>query len=234
MILSLGDIISRSSEMAGGRKDWAPSDISFYVNAAYMEVIGRARFRGMDAIAIQSTQTGENKYALPADFDYDKTVRAEWRSNSSGTSPSTDSNTAMLMKKNVFQLEEMHWGSDQSYTTPQFYGIYADAIQIWPTPTSAWSLVMHYNAKPMPLVESVDTLAVDDRWHLAVLYKTVALLEASRGDREAEQVANARYAQYASGQPNSDALTQQARYGAAASFPQEYFGGSSSGRGGVW
>lgn len=232
MIFSLQDLISRSSEMAGGRKDWDVSTISFYANAAYMEVVGRARFRGMDAVAIQSTQTGENKYALPADFDYDKIVRAEWRSNSSSTAPSTNSNTAVLMKRNQLQMEQMHWGSDQSYTTPQFYSVYADAVQIWPTPTSSWSLIMHYNAKPMPLVRSVDTMAIDDRWHMAVLFKTVALLEAARGDREAEQIANARYVQYANGQPNSDALAQQARYGAAASFPREYFGGGP-GFGGV-
>ena len=82
MILTLGDIISRSSEMAGGRKDWSPSDISYYANLAYTEVIGRARFRGMDAIAVQSTMTGENKYALPPDFDYEKVLRATWSSSS--------------------------------------------------------------------------------------------------------------------------------------------------------
>lgn len=224
MIFNLQDLISRSSEMAGGRKDWDVSTVSFYANAAYMEVVGRARFRGMDAMAVQSTQTGENQYQLPADFDFEKVVRAEWRQNPSSSAPSTNSNTAVLMKKNQLQFEQMHWGSDQSISEPQFYSIYADSLQVWPTPTSAWSLVMHYNAKPMPLVESTDTMVIDDRWHMAVLFKTVALLEAARGDREAEQVANSRYAQYASGQPSSDALTQQARYGAAGSFPREYFG----------
>ncbi len=234
MILTLGQIISRSSEMAGGRKDWEPSDISYYANLAYTEVIGRARFRGMEAIAIQSTVTGENKYALPPDFDYDKTLRATW-SSSSQTTPSQNSNQLVLMKRNMLQLEDLAWSSNVSQTTPQYYTVYGDALQLWPTPTSSFSLTLHYQAKPQPLLNSFDTLVIDDRWHIAVLLKTVALLEASRGDVQAEAIANGRYGAYVNGQPNADALNQQARYGAAASFPREYFGyGGSLSNGGWW
>lgn len=225
MILTLGDLISRATEMAGGRTDWTPSDVSFYANLAYQDVLGRARFRGLEAIAVQSTETGENKYGLPTDFDYEQTVRVTWRSASSATTSSTVSYQAVLMKRNTLQLEQLErTSSGASSQFPTYYAVYGDALQLWPTPSSAMSLTVHYHAKPQPLMLSTETLVVDDRWHPAVLFKTVEYLESSRGDRQAEAVASNRFLGYVNSIPNDDALKQQARYGGAASFPREYFG----------
>ena len=70
MILSLGQVCSRATEMAGGRVDWLLSDASFYANMAAQEVSQFAGHLPKEAIAVSSTTSGENRYALPSDFDY--------------------------------------------------------------------------------------------------------------------------------------------------------------------
>ena len=63
------------------------------------------------------------------------------------------------------------------------------------------------------LVASTDTLQLDERWHVAVLYKTIELLEAARNNSEAEALARNRYLNYVSSTPNDFALRQKERTG---------------------
>ena len=64
-----------ATNFAGGRLDWALSEVSLYANAAYAEVATRINpHRTKEALAVSSTTSGGNRIALPADYDYAMTV----------------------------------------------------------------------------------------------------------------------------------------------------------------
>lgn len=229
MRLMWGEILSRATEMCGGRRDWSQSDVSFWANLAYADVCGHARFRGLESVAVLNTTEAQPSYTLPCDFDYEQVVTVAW-SNSSTTNPSAGTTQRVLMKRNPLQLEQNQnlQNSGQTGGKPYYYTVYGDAIELAPTPDSAYSMEMKYWAKPSTISLEAAYPLIDDRWHPAILFKTAEYLENSRGDIAGARAAATRYFEYVNSIPNDDALRAQARYGQAASFPVDYFYGSGS------
>lgn len=207
MILSLGNVMSRATEMAGGRMDWAASDASFYANLALGEVAQYAGHMPKEAIAVSSTTTGENKYALPADFDYPTSLVLYEGSTSTATL--SRHTTAWTLT-----ARDANWGDARDLPdsgVPTNYVLYSSWLEVYPSPTSAYSMQLRYMTKQPALVASTDTPTLDDRWHPAWLYKTVELLEASRNNVEAEAVARNRYLNYVVTIPTDRQLKQRDR-----------------------
>ena len=226
MRMTWGEILSRASEFAGARTDRTRSDISFWANVAYADVCGRARFRGVEAVAYMSTATGAEAYALPCDFDFEQVVTLSW-SNSSQTSPSAGTSSRVLMKRNALQMAQVEWNSQITGAKPYYYEIYGQTMELQPVPDSSYSLKMKYWAKPSTISLEGAYPLIDDRWHMAIVFKTVSYLENARGDVAAARVALGQFDAHVMSIPNDDALRGQSRYGQAASFPREYFGGWS-------
>src|SRR5437588_7428339 len=59
---------------------------------------------------------------------------------------------------------------------PEAYIQYGTALELWPSPNSAYSLQLRYAVKPPMLIASTDTPMLDERWHPGLLYKSVELL----------------------------------------------------------
>lgn len=212
MILTLQQIMSRATEMAGGKTDMSPSDVSLWVNLAYDEVKSRSRYRGVEAIAYSSTTSGENAYNFPTDFDFSHNLTLLLPSGS--TAASAVSEWKPLMKVSPDQVDRDGTGSGQ----PSYFVEYASWLELWPSPDSRYSLQLRYWAKAPAMVDSTDTPALDERWHPAILYKTVELLEAARGNQQAELVARNRYLSYADSTPNDNALRMQGRRGMSIAY----------------
>lgn len=207
MILSLAQCCSRATEMAGGRLDWGLSDVSFYSNLAAQEVAQQSGHIAKEAIAVSSTTSGENRYALPADFDYSTALTLFVGSNSTA-------DTSRYTTSYVLQGRDANWIDSRSLPDngiPEFYVLYNTFFELAPSPTSAYSLQLRYMARVPTLVNSSETLLLDDRWHPAWLYKTVELLEASRNNVEGEMVAHNRYLQYVATVPTDRQLKQRDR-----------------------
>jgi hypothetical protein len=203
MILSLAQLASRATEMAGGRMDWDLSNASFWINAALQEVAQVAGHYPKEAIAVSSTTSGENHYNLPTDYDY-LISAVVYQGSGSSTSlawPLTgmDANWAD------------GWDLPIYGGVPDYYVLYGTWLELYPSPSSAYSLQMRYMSKHPVLVESTQTVLLDDRWHLAVLYKSVELLEASRNNVEGEAIARNRYLNYVSTVPTDRQLKQRDR-----------------------
>ena len=205
-ILNLGVLCSRATEMAGGRLDWNLSDASFYANLALFEVAGKIGHTPKEAIAVSSTTTGENRIGLPSDFDYPISLTMFVGSNSTATT-SNSTRVVPLVQRDArwFDSQELEGGE------PEAYVYYGTAIELWPSPNSAWSLQLRYMTKNQTLVASTDTPVLDERWHPAVLYKTVELLEASRNNVEGEAMARNRYLSYMASTPTDMMLKQRDR-----------------------
>lgn len=192
-ILNLGQISSAATTFAGGRLDWQPSEVSMYVNLAYSEVKSRQGLvhTQAEAIAVSSTTSGENRIAFPADFDYPLAITM-YVGSSSTVSTSHTTRTVALQPRDARWVDAQTLASGE----PDSYVYYGTSIELFPSPNSAYSLTLRYRTQSPMLVASTDTPVVDERWHSAILYKTVAILEASRNNPEGEALANNRYLQY--------------------------------------
>lgn len=206
MILSLGQVCSRATEMAGGRVDWTLSDASFYANVAAQEVSQFAGHLPKEAIAVSSTTSGEGRYALPSDFDYSTALTLyQGSSNTSGSRMTT----AIPLKG-----QDANWADARDFPddgVPEHYVLYSTFFELYPSPNSGYSMQLRYVARQPTLIASTETLSLDDRWHPAWLYKTVELLEASRNNIEGEAMARNRYLSYVNTIPSDRQIKQRDR-----------------------
>ena len=206
MILNLGQVCSRATEIAGGRVDWSLSDASFYANMAAQEVSQFAGHLPKEAIAVSSTTSGENRYALPSDFDYSTALTLYQGSNATAGSRMT---TAIPLVG-----RDANWADSRSFPddgVPDNYVLYSTFFELYPSPNSGYSMTLRYVARQPTLITSTETLSLDDRWHPAWLYKTVELLEASRNNVEAEAMARNRYLSYVATIPSDRQIKQRDR-----------------------
>ena len=214
-VLSLGQLASRATTMAGGRMDIDLSEASFWVNAAVAEVSSRAGLMHTpkEALAISSTTSGGNRIALPTDWDYALAVTIQAGSSSTATTSHTTTLTPL-------RQVEPAWIDSQTLEidVPETYAPYSTWLELFPSPNSAYTVLLRYMTKTPTLVASTDTPVLDERWHLAVLYKTVELLHAARDDREGEAWAHNRYLNYASGTLTDRAAKQQDKRGMAVRY----------------
>lgn len=211
-MLSLGQVMSAGTTMAGGRNDFQPSEASFYANLALEQVVEAAGVNHItrEALAISSTTSGGNRIALPSDFNAPLAMTLFVGSSSTNTT-SRVTNTVPLRQMDAA------WADTQPNQygggTPHFYIWYGTWLELFPSPNSAYSIQLRYQAKQATLVQSTDTPALDARWCQAWLYKTAELLHAARDDREGEIIARGRFMNYVTLLETDTALRQKDRKG---------------------
>src|SRR2546429_5646839 len=216
-LLNLGQICSLATNFAGGRLDYALSEASLYANLAYSEVATRINaHRPLEGLAVSSTTSGGNRIAMPTDFDYSIAFTLYVPSFSTATSTGTWVIPLRLRDYRWIDAQSITGDNSVAQSTagiPEAYVVAASWLELWPSPNSAYSLQLRYMTKVPTLINSTDTLLLDERWHVAVLYKTVELLEAARNNSEHEALARNRYLSYVASTPNDFALRQRERTG---------------------
>lgn len=211
-VLTLAQVASAATRMAGGRSDWALSEVSLYANIALSEICGVIQHTPAEALALSSTTSGEARYALPQ--DYHSGIALTLYQGSSSTNTSSHYTTTIPLRQ-----RDARWVDAQPVTNtvtpgvPSDYVPYATWLELYPSPNSAYSLQLRYLAKQPVLVQSSETPFIDERWHPGWLYKTIELLEASRNNVEGEAIARNRYINYMQSQPTDRALKQRDRTG---------------------
>jgi hypothetical protein len=214
-IMNLGQIASTATTFAGGRLDWALSEVSLYVNVAFSEIKSRQGIRHtpIDGIAISSTTSGENRIALPPDWDYPLALSCLAGSASTATASHTTEVTVLVPK-------DQTWMDAQTLAigVPEAYCYYGTFLELYPSPNSAYSLQLRYVTKLPTLVASTDTPLLDEKWHWAGMLKTAELLEASRNNVEGESIARNRYLNYVTTTMQDQAGKQQDRTGMTLRF----------------
>lgn len=217
MTLNLGQLCSYATRMAGNRDDWQLSEASFWANQAYSTIYNRIGHTPLEAVAVSSTTSGENRYALPTDYNYGIALTLFQGSNSTSTTATTSNSTTVIR----LRQQDAGWMDAQTLTppgVPEAYEQFATWYQLWPSPNSAYSMQLRYAVKPQILVQSTDTIWLNERWEAAVLYKTVELLEASRSNVEGEAIARNRYLNYVISLPVDAAYKQRDRSSMALRF----------------
>ena len=222
--MNLGQLASYATKMAGGRLDWELSEASFWINTAYLEVASVVKHNPLEALAVSSTTSGENKVALPPDFHYALALTL-YMGSSSTASSSNNTTTVVLRQRDPRWIDSQNvngTGDGSLAGNPEAYIIFDNWFELWPSPNSAYSLQLRYVTQPAVLVQSTDTPNLSDRWQTAVLYKSVELLEASRNNVEGEAMARNRYLNYVNTIPTDVAFRQKDRTGIGMAYRRKY------------
>jgi hypothetical protein len=200
MQLNLLDVISRATTLAGARRDIAVSEVSFWANVAAAEIYGQVWHTPLEALAISSTTSGENRISLPSDFDGMISL--------SNLSTQGVIGGRQLAPSTGDQIDSK---VTADFAEPEVYALYSSWMELYPTPDSSYSLQLRYWAKQPTITDSTGTPAFDERWHPGWLYKTAELLEARSGNPEGEALARNRYVNYMSSQRDDKTMRQQAK-----------------------
>jgi hypothetical protein len=195
MDLTLGQICSLATSLIQGRTDITLSTASLWANLAYQEVATRIQYATDEGIAISSTTSGENRITLPADFGY----------------PISVSNLSMTGDKATLRKRDADTFDSQStaLACPEEYALYADWMELYPSPDSSYSVKLRYGKKMPVMVASTSTPAFDSRYHLPIVFRTAALLAATVDDLDREATNQARYLSTISSTPTDHALRQR-------------------------
>lgn len=209
MQLTLGDIISKSTTLAG-RSDFSSSEVSFWANFALTEVTSRLHYKPKEALAL-SNVTGagdERRFVLPSDFD--GAIALKFYSSSTD-----DDGNNQLDEEYDLDIADTTLIDSFSSTSgvPSRYAIYAGNFELDPIPNSRGSLLLRYMAKQPTLVLSSSTPDLDETWHPAWLYKTTQLVAKSRGDKATAQEAERDYVNYMVSTPTDRSKEQSAKKG---------------------
>jgi hypothetical protein len=209
-ILTVGQLVSRATELSLGRGDWTLSDATFWLNQAYSQMVAVVGHTPLEALAVSSTTSGEARYALPLDFGSAIAVTLYAGSSSTDTG-SHYTSVIPLRQQDARWMDAQTLVNNVSPGVPSDYMQFATWLELYPSPNSVYSVQLRYNAKPSTLVNSSDTPALDERWQLGLIFKTNELLEASRGNVEYEAMARNRYLDFMNTQPSDRALKHRDR-----------------------
>lgn len=202
--LTLAQIASRATELAGGRLDWTLSDASFYANRAigylWQNVGPPTRF---DTFLTSSTTSGG--YRIPLGTNYVSIVAL-----------SLGSRVGSAMQWTQLTKQDAAWqavfADNEAGGKPEAYREFATYLELIPYPNSTYSVLQYYTVEQPELVNTGDVITWDKHWDWAVVLKTSELLAATRSDFELEALARNRFLDYVSVMiPDQDRRTTDAR-----------------------
>ena len=223
--LTLGQMISRATELAGGRLDWDVSNASFYVNQA-ATYIGNAlgiEHRSLESSYATTITSGVSRMALPADYNY-----AVALSIGSTIANSGSTRWRALGKRDIGWADMFAGRLDATTGQPEAYVEFQGRFEIVPSPNSSYSLVMRYRSNVSEVTGSTATHNLDMQWHWPVVLKAAELLASSRGDTENEQISRNRYIDYMNLVLPDQSKKWMDQRGALQPFPLGRSGGTAS------
>ena len=222
--LTLGQMISRATELAGGRLDWDISAASFYVNQA-ATYIGNAlgiEHRSLESSYATTIASGVSRMALPADYNYAIALSI------GSSAPSASTSWRQLGKRDIGWADNFAGRLDSTTGRPEAYVEYQGRFEIVPSPNSSYSLVMRYRSNVSEVTGSTATHNLDMQWHWPVVLKAAELLASSRDDVESEQRARNRYIDYMNMVLPDQSKKWMDQRGALQPFPLGRSGGTAS------
>lgn len=204
MPFTLRELMSEATTIAG-TGELPPSRVSWYVNLAMREIANRLPTAEFEALAVSSTSSGQPRMYLPTDCEHIITL-----SYGTAASPVGGWN---IRQASPSQLDAQSDGTAAG--APEMYVSYASWIEFYPSPDSAYSLLMRYKRR-ISDITSLDAIpSFDTRYHPAVLYRaTEGLLLRDRKFDEAQRL-RALWRAELNEQPTLSALRQQDRTGMA-------------------
>ena len=195
---TLGTVMSEATSIIGNRADIASSTVSLYANQAAIDINFAVEPQEVEAVAVSSTTSGQNKITLPTDFQA-----------MLGLSNLSISPFMLLTKKNWYDIDS----STTQLGKPHDYVLYDTWLELWPSPDSSYSIQMRYQARPSVLTLSTALPSFDTRFGIAWMYKTASYCAWHVKDFETASLYDQKYVAELSRIPSDLALRQRDRQG---------------------
>lgn len=160
---SLGEMISDLTNRLG-RGDIPDSTMSRYVNQAYLDVVAMTDPFAHERIAVSSTTSGENRLELPTDFR--ELITLSFLTNAG-------SSTRTLAPISVDQADATGF---TPLGVPDQFALFGTWLELYPSPSSAWSLQLRYRSFATVLEASTDVPSMSTEWRFPVLLKAQSYL----------------------------------------------------------
>ena len=203
MALTLRFLLSEATHLAGVGPELAPSRVSEYVNLALSEIATRVPHRELEALAVSSTTSGENRFFLPADLDH--VIALSFATEASGEGG------RVIRQAAPGEFDAVSQGT--SLGVPNLYLSYNTWLELYPSPDSSYSLQLRYKARISELTnpDSVPSLAT--RYQLGVLYKAAEFMAERSGDFKRAAYLGNRYISFMGSVPDVTEQRQRDRAG---------------------
>jgi len=195
---TLATCMSNATNVIGERYEIPLSRCSHWANVAALDVQQAIDPQQMEAIAVSSTTSGENKITLPTDFYSVVNV-----SNLSESPP------YVLGKWNVSDVDSQLTDRDR----PTKYVMYSTWMELWPSPDSSYSIQLRYQARPSVMTTTTAVPSFDTRFGAAWMYRTAEYLADSVKDFETAAIYRQKYLGALATIPSDMALRQRDRNG---------------------
>ena len=160
---TLGDMISDLTNRLG-RPDIPQSTLSRYVNQAYLDVVGMSDPVAQERIAISSTTSGENRIDLPTDFE--TPISLSFLTNVGNSARTLVSIAPESVDARGFT----------PVGVPDRFVLFADWIELFPSPNSAYSLQFRYKSFATTMNASSDIPSISTRWRYPIVLKAQSYL----------------------------------------------------------
>lgn len=177
---SLQEIMSQATWRAGRRSDLDMSMVSFLANEAYMEVAQAIPHALLEKIAVSSTTSGENRITLPSDFG----------------EPIHFSLLSVNGSAQTLRAVDVARADEEQATrvgTPDSYTLFSNWVELWPSPSSAWSLQLRYRSAATDMTALTDVPSISTPWRSAIVVKLEEKLHTAVGNVQGAAIAQERY-----------------------------------------
>lgn len=188
-----------------------PSTVSLYVNAAQRDIAARLPHVEFEALAVSSTTSGEDKLYLPSDCEH--ILNLSFDTEVSGVGGRG------IRQAAAWELDAKSAGTQIG--VPTMYLSYATWIELYPSPDSAYSLLLRYKQRLSEITNLANVPSIDTRYHRAVLYATVEGLHLRKGEYDKAAMARQLYLRELKDVPNLYALRQQNRSGMGMRYQKD-------------
>ncbi len=147
-----------------GRGDIPQSTVSRYVNQAYLDVVDMSDPVAQERIALSSTTSGENRIDLPSDFQTPISL-----------SYLTDiGNSARTL--GIIAPESIDAAGFTPVGISDRYALFADWLELFPSPNSAYSLQLRYKSFATVMTASGDAPSISTAWRFPIVLKAQSYL----------------------------------------------------------
>ena len=192
----------------GNRLDVPLSTASFWANEAQRVVWDAQPHDLKEGLAVSSTTSGENRIVLPTDFQ-------ELLNISTSSSSTGGRDVLTLLDPDLID------SASTNLDRPVNYMLYADWIELHPTPDSAYSLQMRYRMQLSTMTELTTHPSVATRFRQGVYLKTTELLAREVVDPVRSAYFENRYNLFMRQTPSDRALRNRERHALGVSLPRK-------------
>ncbi len=147
-----------------GRGDIPQSTLSRYVNQAYLDVVDMSDPVAQERIALSSTTSGENRIDLPTDFQIPISLSLL----------TNVGNSARTL--GVIAPESIDATGFTPVGVPTRFALFADWLELYPSPNSAYSLQFRYKSFATVMTESADAPSISTNWRFPIVLKAQSYL----------------------------------------------------------